>query len=238
MESAENILNNLKKYFPGNYEEMQKYFDGSDSLSENVTMGALLKFAALFHDNAKPETAKFENGKMRFFEHEKFGANKLKSIAIYLRLSNKDIEVAEFLVRHHMRPSTLTRNNIVTKKAAMKFYRDVGDNTPGLIVLSMSDWHSYKNLKMFSPKELKLQEKSALELVKGYYELKNTKPLPKVIDGNIIMKEFNLRPGPWIRELLALVNESQFMGNVLHSDEALKLVQSKLTRIKKKYRIW
>ncbi|MDR1434346.1 HD domain-containing protein [Candidatus Endomicrobiellum devescovinae] len=237
LESAENILINLKKYFPESFIELQEHFYSGESLSENVTRVSLLKFTALFHDNAKPETAKFANGKMRFFEHEDFGANKLREIMHSLKFGKRDIETATFLVRHHMRPSILTRNNIVTKKAALKFFRDIGDNSPDLIVLSMADWHSYKRLKVFSPKELKLQEKSARELIKKYYELKNTKPLPKVIDGNIIMREFRLKPGPWVGELLNFVNEAQFDGKVLSKNDALKLILSKLTHIKKKYRI-
>ncbi|MDR3306153.1 MAG: HD domain-containing protein [Endomicrobium sp.] len=237
LRSAESILINLRKYFPGNYVELREHFNNGEFFSENVTRAVLLKFAALFHDNAKPETAKFENGKMRFFEHEELGANKLKEIMLSLRFGKRDIETATFLVKHHMRPSTLTRNNLVTEKATMKFFRDIGDNTPDLIVLSMSDWHSYKSLKVFSPKELKLQEKSARELIKEYYELKNAEPLPKVIDGNIIMKEFRLQPGPWVGELLNFVNEAQYERKALSKNDALKLVSSKLTHIKKKYRI-
>jgi putative nucleotidyltransferase with HDIG domain len=237
LESAENILINLKKYFPENFIELQEYFYRGESLSENVTRASLLKFTALFHDNAKPETSKFENGKMHFFEHEDFGANKLREMMHSLKFGKRDIETATSLVRHHMRLSSLTRNNIVTEKAALKIFRDMGDNTPALIVLSMSDWHSYKRLKVFSPKELKLQEKSARELIKKYYELKNTKPMPKVIDGNIIMREFSLKPGPWLGELLNFVNEAQLDGKVLSKNDALKLVLSKLTHIKKRYKI-
>jgi tRNA nucleotidyltransferase/poly(A) polymerase len=237
LKAAENILNNLKKYFSRKSIELQEHFNEGEPFSENVTRAALLKFVALFHDNAKPETAKFENGKMHFFGHEELGANKLKEIMLSLKFGKKDIETAIFLVRHHMRPSTLTRNNIVTKKASMKFFRDIDNNTPDLIVLSMADWHSYKSLKVFSPKELKLQEKSAKGLIKEYYEVKNTKPLPKVIDGNMIMKKFSLQPGPWIGELLKFVNEAQFGGKILNKKDSLKLVLSKLTHIKKKYKM-
>ncbi len=137
-----------------------------------------------------------------------------------------------------MRPSTLTRNNIITKKAALKFFRDIGDKTPDLLALSMSDWHSYKKLKVFSHKKLKIQEKSVRELVGYYYELKNAEPLPKIIDGNIIMKRFNLKPGPWIGELLNFPAEAQLEGKIFNTDEALKMVLSKLTYIKKKYKLW
>ena len=237
MESAENILNNLKKYFPSNFVDIQKHFDDSHLFSENVTRAGLLKFTALFHDNAKPETASFENGKMRFFEHEKRGAKKMKEIMSPLKCGKKDIEFAVFLAKHHMRPSTLTRNNIVTKKASLKFFRDIGDNTPDLLILSMSDWYSYKPLKVFSSKELKFQEKSVRNLLEYYYELKNAKPLPKIIDGNIIMKKLNLKPGPWIGELLKIIVDAHQKCKVSNTAEALELVKAKLTHIKKKYRI-
>jgi poly(A) polymerase len=237
MESAENILNDLKKYFPENYIDLRKHFENNGVFSQNVTRKALLKFAAFFHDNAKPETAKFVDGKMHFFGHEMLGAEKIENIMLSLKFGRKDIETAVFLIKHHMRASTLTRNNPVTKKAALKFFRDIGCNTPDALILSMSDWHSYKKLKVFSSKILKSQEKSARELLKYYYELKNAKPLSKIIDGNVIMEKFNLKPGPWIGELLDLVFESQQEGRISNEPEALKIISLKLASVKKKYKI-
>ncbi|MCL2335710.1 MAG: hypothetical protein FWC57_06565, partial [Endomicrobia bacterium] len=101
-----------------------------------------------------------------------------------------------------------------------------------------ADWHSYKSLKVFSKKGLSAQEKAARRLIKDYFELKNAKPLEKLIDGNIIMKEFSLKPGPWLGELLNSVREAQQEGKVKDAKEALKLVSSKLTKIKKKYNIY
>ncbi len=101
----------------------------------------------------------------------------------------------------------------------------------------MSDWYSYKKLKAFSSKELKIQEKSVRELLKYYYELKNAEPLPKIIDGNIIMKKFNLKPGPWIGELLNFITEAHLSGEIFNTDAALKIVFLKLTHIKKKYKL-
>ncbi|MDR1401328.1 MAG: HD domain-containing protein [Endomicrobium sp.] len=237
MESAEKILNNLKKYFPENYTDLYKHFDDNGVFSKNVTRGGLLKFAAFFHDNAKPETSKLINGKLHFFGHEKLGAEKIKKIMFSLKSSKKDIETVSFLIRHHMRPSTLAKNSMITKKAALRFFRDIGDNTPDSLILSMSDWHSYRGLRTFSPIMLKLQEKSARELIKYYYELKNAKPPLRIVDGNIIMKKFNLKPGPWVGELLGFVFDAQQEGKISNSYEALKLVSLKLPRIRKKYKI-
>ena len=237
MEAVENILNNLKKYFPDNYKELEAHFSNGENYSEYITKGNLLKFAALFHDSAKPETAKKEGGKVRFFGHEEQGARKIEEIAQSLKMSKKDVANAKFLIENHMRPSTLTKNNIVTNKAALKFFRDIGDNTPDLLILSMADWHSYKKLKIFSHKELKAQENSVRGLISQYYEIKNAKPLPKLIDGNIIMKEFKLKPGPWLGDLLNYVIEAQQEGKISDKKSALKLLLSKLASVKKKYKL-
>jgi poly(A) polymerase len=235
--STENILNNLKKYFPTIYLDIKEHLEDNTSLSENITRVGLLKFVALFHDNAKPETAKFKNGKIHFLGHEKKGAEKIREIMLHFKLGKKDIEIATFLIKNHMRPSVLTKNILISKRASLRFFRDIGDNTPDLLVISMSDWYSYKKLKIFSTKELKFQEKLVNELLIYYYKLKNSKPLPKIIDGNLIMREFNLKPGPWIGELLNLTIKAQQEGKIFSNDKALELISSKLIHIKKKYRI-
>ncbi|MCL2485956.1 MAG: HD domain-containing protein [Endomicrobia bacterium] len=237
MSSVENITNNIDKYFPVSFKYMQEHFSNAEVYSENVNRINLLKFAALFHDSAKPETAKKDGDKMRFLGHDEIGAKKIEEIMKSLKMSKKDISAAVFLVKNHMRPSTLTRKNVVTQKASLKFFRDIGENTPDLLILSMADWHSYKNLKKFSRKELKAQEKSVNKMMDYYYELKNAKPLPKIIDGNIIMKKFGLKPGPWIGNLMKLVVEKQQEGEISDQKAALSLISSKLTQIKKKYKI-
>ncbi|AKL97500.1 HD domain-containing protein [Endomicrobium proavitum] len=237
MSAAENILNNLRKYFPENAAELKEHFFKTGEYSENITRANLLKFAALFHDSAKPETAKKEGAKMRFFGHEDLGAKKISDVMKSLKMGKKEISAASFLVSKHMRPSTLTKNNIVTKKASLKFFRDIEDNTPDLLILSMADWHSYKKLKIHSKKELKFQEDSVRKLLKEFYELKNKKPLSKIIDGHIVMKKFALKPGPWIGDLVNLVLEKQYEGKLADTAAALKFLDSKLTQIKKKYKL-
>jgi poly(A) polymerase len=232
MRSIENILNNLKKYFPGNYLNIQQHFNNDNIFSENVTRIGLLKFAAFFHDNAKPETAKFEKGKLHFLGHEEIGAEKIKKIMSNLKFGKKDIEFVTLLIKKHMRPSTLVRNSTITRKAALKFFRDIGDNTPDLLILSMSDWHSYKELRIFSKETLKFQEKFIEELLRYYYELKKVTFTHKIIDGNMIMIKFNLKSGPLIGELLNLVFEAQQEGKVHDTDGAFRIISLKLKHIK------
>ncbi|MDR2191536.1 MAG: HD domain-containing protein [Endomicrobium sp.] len=237
LSATEKILNNLNKIFPDNAKELEEYLSQKGAYSENINGKNLLKFAALFHDNAKPETAEKQGTKMRFFGHEEQGAAKLREIMLSLKTSKKDAQDASFLVENHMRPSTLTKNNVVTKRAALKFFRDVKNLTPSLIILAMADWHSYRHLRIFTAKTLKKQEEAAKKLIEQYYKVKNAKPLKKVIDGNIIMKKFKLKPGPWIGDLIKAVAAKQQEGKISDTKGALKAVSEKLTQVKKKYKI-
>ncbi|MDR1941918.1 MAG: HD domain-containing protein, partial [Endomicrobium sp.] len=228
MSAADNIISNLEKFFPDNFKDLSEHFFQNGIYSQNVGRAGILKFAALFHDSAKPETAKKEGSKMRFFGHEEAGAQKVGAIMKSLKMGKKETAAAVFLIENHMRPSTLTKNNVVTKKAALKFFRDIGDFSADLLILAMADWHSYKRLKVFAPKMLKMQEKSVRELIKLYFEFKNAKPLPKIIDGRIIMKKFKLKPGPWIGELIKIAVEKQSEGSISSQKEALDVISKKL----------
>jgi poly(A) polymerase len=228
MEAAENILNSLKKYFPQNYVDLKNHFSDNAVFSENITRAGLLKFAALFHDSAKLETANFYNGKIHFLGHEKEGAKKVGEIMLSLKFGRNDVDMVMFLISNHMRPSSLTKNDVITKRAALKFFRSSRDSTPELLILAMSDWHSYKKLKVFPTKELKSQEESVRELLKSYFNFKNAKPLSKIIDGNVIMESFALKPGPWIGELLKFAFEAQQEGKISTKEGALKILLKKI----------
>jgi hypothetical protein len=53
---------------------------------------------------------------------------------------------------------------------------------------------------------------------------------PPLLDGNDLMREFGLRPGPQIGELLELVREAQVSGEVCTQGQARDLVRSHLSR--------
>ncbi|MDR3048639.1 MAG: HD domain-containing protein [Elusimicrobiota bacterium] len=236
-ESLEKILKRLDKYFPKNFKDMRKHLEEKIDVSSNISKIVLLKLAALFHDNAKPETAKKINGKIRFIGHEQRGARKSKEILKPLALNKSEKYFVFKLIFNHMRPSTLTKNIIITKRAANRFFRDIDPLVIEQVLLSIADWHSYKRLKIHSSKELKRQQDSAAKLIEDYFFLKNQKPIIKIIDGHKIMKEFDLKPGPWIGGLLSIVAQKQRLGKINDEKSALALISSKLTQIKKKYKI-
>ena len=136
-----------------------------------------------------------------------------------------------------MRPSSLAKAEVITNKAQIRLFRDIKENTPDLLILAMSDWHSYKTLKMCSKKNLKCQEKFVAKLIFNYFDFINRKPKNKIIDGNILMKKFNLKPGKIIGELLKIINNAYEENRIKNEKSALNFVKPQLTQLKEKYKI-
>jgi len=234
-EALENIFIKLDKYFHNSKDLLEQHLN--ENFSENVTRKNLLKFVAIFHDCAKPESAIRMDNKMRFLGHEELGAKKTAQIMKTLKMSNKEIDFAKAIISEHMRPSNLAKSEVITNRAQLRLFRDIKENIPDLLVLAMSDWHSYKTLKIYSKKILKQQEKSVAKLIFNYFDFINNKPKGKLVDGNMLMKEFNLKPGKIIGELLMLINNSYEEGRIKDKKSALKFAKSQLTVLKKKHKI-
>ena len=236
-EALENIFGKLDKYFPKSKDILEQHLN--EEFSQYVNKKNLLKFIAIFHDCAKPECAKKVGNKMRFLGHESIGAKKIAQIMKGLKMSNKEINFAKAIISEHMRPSNLAKSEIITNRAQMRLFRDIKEDTADLLILAMSDWHSYKTLKkkIYSKKILKQQEKSVAKLIFNYFDFINTKPKDKILDGNVLMKEFKLKPGKIIGELLKYVSNAYEEGRIKNKQQALNLAKSQLTVLKKKHKI-
>ena len=209
----------------------------SEPLSNGVTRLTLLKLVALLHDVAKPACAGKIEGKMRFLGHELAGAKIAENILLRLKLSKHEINIAKQLIEHHMRPISLGQSNVVTERAIYRLFRDVENNVIDLMVLTLSDCYSYRRLKTKKAVELKKLKLMAKMIVDKYFKSLENKKKPKIIDGNMLMNQFRLKPGPIIGELLKDANEAFAIGEVSSKADAFLMLSGKLTRLKKKYRI-
>ena len=235
LDSLEKILNDTRKYFKSSNAELVKHLNVN--YSENVNKINLLKFIALFHDCAKPDCAKKVDGKLRFLDHENIGACKIESIMKNIKMSKKEIEYAKNIVGSHMRPSNLLKTGTATERAKLRLFRDIGDNIPDLLITALADWHSYKNLKVYSKKILEMQQNKVSKFIDDYFQTSKKISEPKIIDGTILMKKLSLKPGKIIGELLKIIKEKQNKGLISNEKEALLFAKSKLTALQKRYRI-
>ena len=197
----------------------------ADQLNTDRSVRALLFFAALYHDVAKPACKTVgDDGLTHFWGHDEQGTEMATTRANALHLSNDEIQRLRLIVKHHMRihfhsNRLETEHKTPSRKAIYRFFRDAEDSAVDLVLLALADTRATRGHTI-------TQETWSAALDVGRIFLENywEKPAeivspPRLLDGNEIMAEFDLKPGPRVGEILEAVREAQATGKV-HSREA------------------
>lgn len=154
----------------------------------------IVRLATLIHDVGKPYVASNdEEGLIIFYNHEVKGAQIAEEICDRLRLSKKQKEKVITLIRWHM----FSIDETVTDHAVRKFIRRVGtENIKDIIDLRIGDrlGSGTENAESWRLKRFKEMIDRELNPPFSINDL--------AIDGNDIMKELSLPPGPKIGALL------------------------------------
>jgi poly(A) polymerase len=198
-----------------------------------------LAFTVLIHDIGKPPTIKTPEkdgtDRIRFDEHTEVGAKMAAKITERLALANFNIkpERVNWLVQNHLLGLHGTykemKNSTIEKYFFDKETGEPSERGKNLLMLIFVD-----SLATIPPSGEPALD-SFYGLQKRIEDLKSlTKEkvrLPKsLIDGNDIMKAFNLKPGPKIGELLKDVREKQLAGKIKSKKEGIKFLKNKIKK--------
>jgi len=170
-----------------------------------------LRFAALVHDIAKPQTKKFVEGTgWTFHGHEELGAKMMKSVFKKLKLPFSRLEYVEKLVRLHLRPIALVSEE-VTDSAIRRFIVSAGEDLEDLITLCRADITSKKQAKV--AKYLENYEK-VMNKVREVEEKDKLKAFQSPVRGETIMEICNLQPSKKVGEIKKAIEEAILDGKI------------------------
>jgi tRNA nucleotidyltransferase/poly(A) polymerase len=209
------------------------------SLNADRSVRALLFFAALYHDVSKPATKSVdETERIRFFDHEQIGAKVAFERARAFNFSNDELERLQTVIQNHMRFHYFTsrmegEKHEPSRKAIYRFFRDVGEGGVDLVLLGLADLRGTRGHTLTQESWVAALDVARI-LLENYWE----KPQeaiapPRLIDGNDVIKKYNIQPGPLVGQILEVVREAQAAGKVSTREEALEFGGAWLTENQK-----
>lgn len=186
-----------------------------EPLADEMSRRTALRFGALLHDIAKPETKAEFNGFVGFKGHDEIGAETIGSICGRLRASRKLTQHLQGLARHHLRLGFLIAEMPLPPRRVHAYLRATDPVTVDVTLLTVADRLSARGAgPIASPEMVAAHLQLAREMVAAGLDWRREGPPEPLLRGDEIAAELGIEPGPELGSALAELEAAQFAGEV------------------------
>jgi poly(A) polymerase len=191
----------------------------AEPLANDLTRGQALRFGALLHDIAKPQTrAVTPQGRVTFMGHDESGARLASEILARLRASERLRDHVAALARHHLRLGFLVHEMPLGRRAVYDYLHVTAPIAVDVTVLSVADRLATRGDN--SERAIALHLQLARQMLAEGLAWVADPPRPPV-RGDELARALGIKPGPMVGDLLAELEAASFSGEVATPEEAI-----------------
>ncbi len=190
-----------------------------EPLANELTRGQALRFGALLHDIAKPQTRSVTaEGRVTFIGHDTAGAQVGRAILGRLRASERMAEFVAAVTREHLRLGFLVHQAPLDRRAAYRYLHACAPVSIEVTVLSVADRLATRgdNAEGAIARHVDL----ARQMITAGLAWRADPPRPPV-RGDTLARALGLSPGPRIGQLLHVLEEAGYAGEIGSEAEAI-----------------
>ncbi|MEA2125511.1 MAG: poly(A) polymerase [Solirubrobacteraceae bacterium] len=188
-----------------------------EPLANELTRWQAMRFAALLHDIAKPDTAgrRADGRGSSFVGHDRAGAEVARSILRRLRASEKLADHVAALTLHHLRLGFLVHEQPLSRRSVHRYLQATAPWSVDITVFTCADRLATRGRNAGAAIEAHLA--LARDMLDHAFAVRPPAPL---VRGDELARELGVTPGPKLGELLARLEEDRFAGEVTTREEA------------------
>ena len=200
----------------------------AEPLANELTRGTGLRFGALLHDAAKPQTrGERPDGRVTFVGHDSVGAELARDVLRRLRASERLAAYVAALTRHHLELGFLVHERPLSRRVTWRYLAGTAPNSADVTLLTVADRLATRGRK--AEPAIAAHLEVAREVLGHAFALREAGPRPPLVPGDELAEALGLTPGPQLGALLAALEEARYAGEIATREDALRLARSLLS---------
>ena len=192
----------------------------AEPLADELTRGQALRFGALLHDAAKPQTRnETPEGRVTFIGHDQSGAELARAALGRLRASEKLQGHVAALTRHHLRLGFLVHRMPLSRRDVHAYLRACEPVEVDVTLLSVADRLATRGHK--ADEAIARHLELARELLGEALRWRTEGPPEPLVRGDDLAAELGIERGAELGRLLDELEAAQFAGEIATQEDAV-----------------
>jgi putative nucleotidyltransferase with HDIG domain len=194
-----------------------------EPLADELSRRTALRFGALFHDIAKPQTRAERDGFVGFRGHDEVGAEVIAGICRRLRASRRLTQHLQALTLHHLRLGFLIPEMPLSARRVHAYLRATEPVAVDVTLLTVADRLSARGKgPIASPEMVAAHLQLAREMIAAALDWRREGPPAPLLRGDELAAELGIEPGPELGSALAELEAAQYAGEITDRRGALE----------------